>query len=74
MSISGSSTLSSSTTQSTAQTAESANSPSVAADVHPQLAPSDSASRNVTRTTDISTAPGTSMREVERTGDSGMKR
>src|SRR6187455_1675954 len=74
MSISGSSTLSSSTTQSTAQTAEKANSPRVAADVQPQLAPSDSARRNVTRTTDIRAAPGTSMREVERTGDSGMNR
>ena len=74
MSISGSSTWSSSTTQSTAQTAESANSPSIAGDVQPQLAPSDSASRNVTRTTDIRAAPGTSMREVERTGDSGTNR
>ena len=52
MSISGSSTRSSSTTQSTAPTAENANSPRVAADVQPQLSPSESASRKVTRTTD----------------------
>ena len=75
MSISGSSTWSSSTTQATAPTTESANSPSAAGDVHPQLAPWDSASKNVIEDDRHQRPrPGTSMREVERTGDSGMNR
>src|SRR5262245_51436079 len=74
MSISGSSVWSSSTTQRTALTADTANSPSVAGDIQPQLEPSDRATSSVTRTTDMRIAPGTSILELDRTGDSGTKR
>ena len=74
MSISGSSTRSSSTTQSDGGDGREREQPEDRRRRPAPAPPSESASRNVTRTTDIRTAPGTSIRAVERTGDSGTNR
>ena len=74
MSMSGSSTLSSRTTQAIPARTDTAKRPSTAGDVQPQLSPSESPRRNVASIAEKRIAPGTSTRDCERTGDSGTKR
>ena len=74
MSMSGSSTLNSRTTQAIPARTDTAKRPSTAGDVQPQLSPSERPRRNVASIAEKRIAPGTSTRDCERTGDSGTKR
>src|SRR5262249_18615068 len=74
MSTSGSGTRSSATTQTARKTAALAKSPRTPAEVQPQLSPSVSASSRDTSPAESRSAPRTSTREADVTGDCGRSK